>query len=241
MPNKLSPGAPLPFMSNVKNRLDLASFVEAPANRLALTHLGAWQQWHSPATLLIGDGASGKTHLAHIWQELLLPHDLSPLWAEGANINAEFLEKHFRQYPYIIVENADNADPSSLMALYNDVQEQMGAILLTSRLPLAQWPHLIPELTSRLRAASTQAIDTPDDALIGDIMIKLFHDRQLSLPQTTIDFFVKRIERSYESMLLLVEQFDHYALAQAKPLNRKLARDFLDDFLDDFVNELERL
>ena len=56
-------------------------------------------------------------------------------------------------------------------------------MLLTARRPVAGWPLGLPDLASRLRAAPAVAIGPPDDALLGALLVKLFADRQLVVPE----------------------------------------------------------
>ena len=55
----------------------------------------------------------------------------------------------------------------------------------------------LPDLASRLRALPVVALDTPDDALLRAVIVKLFADRQLAVDESLVGFLVNRIERSF--------------------------------------------
>ena len=200
-----------------------ADFFASPANAAALSALG------DPATtrlLLIGPHGAGKTHLAHIWAratgaELL---DLATLPARLPT-----LSPHAR----IVIDNADTGsnqtapDETALFHLHN-LLAASGRLLLTATTPPRDWGLTLPDLLSRLQALPTLRLDAPDDALLSAVLIKLFADRQITVPPNLIPYLVTRMERSIAAARALVAALDAHALAAARPISRALAAQVLD-------------
>ena len=72
-------------------------------------------------------------------------------------------------------------------------------------------------------------LETPDDALLAAMMIKLFADRQIAIGPELIPYLLDRIERSTEAVNQVVAALDLAALTQKRPVNRRLAAEVLDN------------
>ena len=195
-----------------------ADFFASPANAAALSALD------DPATtrlLLIGPHGAGKTHLAHIWAratgaELL---DLATLPARLPTLSPQ---------ARIVIDNADICpDQTALFHLHN-LLAASGRLLLTATTPPRDWGLTLPDLLSRLQALPTLRLDAPDDALLSAVLIKLFADRQITVPPNLIPYLVTRMERSIAAARALVAALDAHALAAARPISRALAAQVLD-------------
>ncbi len=202
-----------------------ADFFASPANASALTALAHWQSWPAGKLVLIGPEGAGKTHLAHIWAaesgaNLLTPNDLQTdrLPSLGA---------------LIVLDNADllagnPALETALFHLHNLVMAAGGRLLLTARTPPRDWGLGLPDLLSRLQATPLTRLDPPDDALLSAVLIKLFADRQITVPPNLIPYLTSRMDRSIAAARALVMALDALALSNARPVTRALAADLLD-------------
>jgi chromosomal replication initiation ATPase DnaA len=56
----------------------------------------------------------------------------------------------------------------------------------------------------------------PDEALIARVLLKLFGDRQLKLPEALIDYLVPRLRRSFADAERIVVLIDTLALQQKR-------------------------
>ena len=65
-----------------------------------------------------------------------------------------------------------------------------------------------------MKAAPSVGIDPPDDMLLSAMLMKMFHDRQLSIKAEVIAYIIPRIERSYSAVRELVEKADRAALSK---------------------------
>ena len=89
------------------------------------------------------------------------------------------------------------------------------------------WGVTLPDLASRLKAATTVEIGPPDDLLLGQILVKLFADRQLLADDKVIAYIVPRMERSLAAAQAIVERLDRLALARGTRISRTLAAEVL--------------
>jgi chromosomal replication initiation ATPase DnaA len=70
-------------------------------------------------------------------------------------------------------------------------------------------------------------LESPDDALLGAILVKFFLERQIVVDTALVEFLRARVERSVPAMRAVVEQLDHEALARGRRVNRALAAEIL--------------
>ena len=71
-------------------------------------------------------------------------------------------------------------------------------------------------------------IETPDDALLQALLMKLFADRQLSPTPATLPYLVTRIDRSFQAAAEIVETLDAAAMEARRPITPRLAAQVLD-------------
>jgi len=200
-------------------------FFPSPANAAALAAVDDWRNWPGGKLVLTGPKGSGKTHLARLWAAeagaALLPAadlttaDLPALSAHGA----------------VAVEDAETAagNPQAEAAFFHlhNLVTQSGHLLVTASLPPRDWGLALPDLASRLQAAALARIEAPDDALLSAVLIKLFADRQITVPPALIPYLVARMERSIDAARAIVAALDARALAEGRPITRQLAADLL--------------
>lgn len=201
-------------------------FFVSPANAVALAAVDGWRGWPNGKLLVVGPAGSGKTHLAHLWAEAvggrlvqgadLATTDLAQL-AAGAAIAVEDAE----------AVAGNRSAEEALFHLHNMVLPH-GHLLLTARRAARDWGMVLPDLRSRIEAAGVARLDSPDDALLSAVLVKLFADRQVVVPPTLIPWLVLRMERSLASARRLVAALDARALAEGKPISRAMAAAMLD-------------
>lgn len=202
-------------------------FVVGLTNRIAAEAIDRWPDWPAPLVLLVGPPGSGKSHLAGAWADragartiaaaALAGHD--PLELAGAGP--------------LVVEDVDRAGDVGvpLFHLLNAVQAAGATALMTARRgPETALPGP-PDLVSRLRAATRLSIDEPDDALLRQVLVKLFADRQLAVEPAVIDYLAVRMERSLAVAGAVVAAVDGEALAGRRPVTRPLVAAVLDRWM----------
>jgi len=196
-----------------------ADFLMAPCNQSAVQWLDRWPDWPAPALTLYGPAGCGKTHLARVFAA----RSEAPI-VEADRLATEVVPQLLGRARACVVDDADRAGAEPLLHLYNLIAERRGGMLLTAREPPARWPSLLPDLRSRLVAAPMVAVEAPDDALLGALMVKLFADRQLAVSEEVVLFLLRHMERSFEAARRLVAELDAAALRDRRGITIPLAR-----------------
>ena len=193
----------IPLDLGHRNAMGREDFMVAPSNQNAVAWIDSWPDWPAPVLILYGPPASGKTHLGEVW---------------------------FTKSRQRLIDDIENwiGSPEreeELFHLYNIAKEDHKSFLITSITPPKDWNFVLPDLASRLKAAPSVGIEPPDDSLIAAMLIKLFHDRQLSLGEDVLNYILPRIERSYHAARDLVERADKRSLAGRKGITIPLISD----------------
>jgi chromosomal replication initiation ATPase DnaA len=199
-------------------------FLVAPCNAEAVAWIDLWPGWPGPALVLCGPPASGKTHLAAVWQAR----------AGAVALHPAALPRSVDEHPegslhFLLEDAAGLGDEDALLHLYNRIAEAGGTLLLTAAVAPSRWPTRLADLDSRLRAAPVAEIGWPDDELLGALLVKMFADRQLDVTPDVVAFVLPRMERSFAAARALVEKLDAAALAQRRTITVPLARAVLQE------------
>lgn len=205
-------------------RLRRDDFFVGSSNASALRSVEDWAGWPGGKLVLAGPVGSGKTHLAHIWATAAEAVVVSG--GDLAGIDLPDLG------PRVVVEDAEwvAGHPPSEAALFHlhNLILPAGRLLVTAATPPRDWGMALPDLVSRMQAASFVRLDPPDDALLSAVLIKLFSDRQIAVPPNLIAYLVLRIERSLAAAAEVVARLDALALAEGRSVTRALAAEMLD-------------
>lgn len=185
----------LPFDWPVADREE--DFLLSESNRIVFEHLTRWSLWPVMATLLTGPRKSGRSLLGRIF---------------------------VRKTGGRLFDNAEDHDEEALFHAWNDAQSCRKPLLIVADAPPPQWPIKLPDLRSRLAATPHVAIQPPDDALIGALILKLLGDRGIAAPPDLAEFLVPRIERSYVAVLKTVDALDRAMLSHHRRMTVPIAR-----------------
>ncbi|MET1415146.1 hypothetical protein ABVF61_22935 [Roseibium sp. HPY-6] len=193
-------------------------YLVGASNRAAFELLERWPEWPSPVVILAGPVGSGKTHLVRAFED-----EYRALVVSAHHLQ-EFAVKDLVAAPVAIVENAHlGVDDTALFHLLNASRQAGKNVLITSRTWPAAWKIKLPDLMSRLRAATPVEILEPDDELLRRVLVKLFSDRQISVDIGVVDYLVVRMERSLDVAIRAVEAIDQEALAGRVKITKPLA------------------
>jgi len=205
-----------------------ADFLVSESNRAALAAIDGWRRWPGGRLVLIGPAGSGKTHLAHLFAAEAGARIVAAPAMAGAAPDA------LLAWPGLALEGCadlagDAASERALLHVLNLAQAEGRALLLTARAAPGRWPLTLPDLASRLAASAQARIAPPDDALLAQLLVKLFADRQLRVGPGLVGYLVARIERSFDAVERVVAALDAAALERRRPVSRALAREVLDN------------
>jgi chromosomal replication initiation ATPase DnaA len=198
-------------------------FLVAPSNEAAIGWLDRWPDWPAPALILHGPAGCGKTHLAHVWRARSGAPALAP---EALTVDG--IPAMLGDARVLVIDDADRAADRPLLHLVNLTAERGGHLLLTASEPPLRWQARLPDLRSRLLAMPAVAVQPPDDALLGAVLLKLFADRQLAVGEDVVVLLLGRMERSVTAARRLVADLDRAALAAHRRITVTLARAVLE-------------
>lgn len=200
-------------------------FVSGP-NAAAVAMIEGWENWPARKLVLHGPEGSGKTHLTHVWAAL-----------SGATITAATdlttADIPTRAAAPVAIEDADRitGNPEAeraLFHLHNLCLAEGHSLLITARTAPSRWSLALPDLASRMEGTPAIGLDAPDDALLSAVILKQMADRQIIPTPGTIPFLARRMPRSFAAVADIVAALDRAALAQKRPVTRKLAAEILD-------------
>ena len=205
-------------------RLRREDFFVSASNARALQTIEAWRDWPEGKLVLAGPAGAGKTHLAHVWATAVAgvvigAGDLAGVDVPSLGLRVAVEDAH------LVAGNA--GAEAALFHLHNLILPD-GRLLITAAAPPRDWGLALPDLVSRMQAASLVRLEPADDALLSAVLIKLFADRQIAVPPNLIAYLVPRIERSLGAAAGVVAALDAAALAQGRAVTRSLAIDLLD-------------
>jgi chromosomal replication initiation ATPase DnaA len=203
--------------------LGAEDFLVSDCNRAAVKLIDAWPQWSDHVQLLIGPPASGKTHLARVWQALSGAKAL-----DADTLRMDFVDGMRTGTP-LVVEDADRGayEERALFHLLNLAREKGLFVLLTARSAPSRWELSLPDLLSRLNAVPAVEIGAPDEALIRTVMLKHFADRQLDIDPKVLTYLSLHVDRSLAAAAAAVEAVDRAALATGRKISRQLVSEVL--------------
>ena len=198
--------------------LGAEDFLVSECNLAAVRLIDAWPDWQGHVQLLIGPPASGKTHLARVWQALSGAAALAP-----EQLAMDFVDFMSPGTP-LVVEDGDRVayDEKALFHLLNLAREKRLFVLLTARSAPSRWPFSLPDLLSRLNAVPAVEIGPPDEALIRTVMLKHFADRQLDIDPKVLTYLALHVDRSLAAAEAAVAAVDRAALATGRKISRQL-------------------
>lgn len=175
-------------------------FIVSPANALAVRHLDHLSLWPVRATLLTGPRKSGRSVLGRIFAQ---------------------------RYGGRLIDDADRADEEELFHAWNRAQNEGRPLLLVADEPPPAWQVALPDLRSRLAATPHVAIGDPDDALARALVERMLGMRGIATGRELTDWLLARIERSYVSILGVVDLIDAAAWAGRRRITIPVLRDLL--------------
>lgn len=176
------------------------NFFVGDCNRAAYEWVMRWPDWPSHALLLIAPRGSGKSHLSHIW---------------SARAGALPFSGAGQMRGHTLLEDIETLKERELFHALNIAKEQGITLLLTGR---GEWPFILPDLLSRLKALPSATISPPDDATLAAVLRKQFADRQLKIADDALAYLLPRMERSFAAIAATAEEIDAKALAEQRNL-----------------------
>lgn len=193
------------------------------SNQAAYELLESWPNWPSPVVILAGPVGAGKTHLVEAFRA-----DSNASVIDAGDLTEAVVPDLVASGAVVVEDTHGGVNETALFHLLNAARQANAHVLITSRTWPAAWKIGLPDLMSRLRAATPVEILEPDDDLLRQVLFKLFADRQLAVDMGVIDYMVVRMERSLGVANAAVDAIDREALAGRVKITKQLAGRVLD-------------
>jgi chromosomal replication initiation ATPase DnaA len=197
-------------------------FIVSSSNFHAFSYIDKWPKWDSNILLIYGPKSSGKTMLAHIWQNKSRAKAISPedIYSNNYSIAENYLLEDIERVH----------DEATLLHFFNSMKEAgKGHLLMSAKDHPLNLGVRLPDLRSRLNAIASAGLTDPDDDMLRAIFVKQFTDRQLRVEMDVINYLITRMERSFEALYQTVEQLDKQALKERKNITIPFARKVMEN------------
>jgi len=122
----------------------------------------------------------------------------------------------------------DSLWESALFTLHNELQELGGRLVVAARLPPAALPWRLPDLRSRLAAASVHTLKPLPEADHAEALIARAAARGLEIPPETLAYLQRHAPRDFGALCTLLDRLDSASLATHRRLTVPLAREVLE-------------
>ena len=198
------------------------NFFVSNSNLEAFEILNNWPKWIKKFINLYGEKYSGKSHLARIFES-----KSTCLNIREKDFTEEILIKFKTKQSLIIEDYQNNISENLLYSLINIVEQENKYLLITSEKPINEFNYKLNDLVSRLNNFLYIKLGAPDDELIYALIVKNFSDRQITIDKKLIDYIIKRIDRSYESIFVFISKIDQLSLQKGKPINLEVIKKVL--------------
>ena len=198
------------------------NFFVSTSNLEAFEILNSWPKWIKKFINLYGEKYSGKSHLAKIFESKSTCLNISE-----KDFTEEILIKFKTKQSLIIEDYQNNISENLLYSLVNTVEQENKYLLITSEKPINEFNYKLNDLVSRLNNFLYIKLGAPDDELIYALIVKNFSDRQITIDKKLIDYIIKRIDRSYESIFVFISKIDQLSLQKGKPINLEVIKKVL--------------
>lgn len=159
-------------------------FIVGEANASVVHHLEHWGTWPVMAALLVGPRKSGRSLIARLFAQR----------AEGR-----------------MIDDAHRVAETDIFHAWNMAQADRKPLLIVADHAPPEWNIRLPDLRSRLAATPVLRIEEPDDALFVDLLRYQFDRRELFAGDEVIAWILKRVDRTYLSLMRVVDALDDAA------------------------------
>jgi chromosomal replication initiation ATPase DnaA len=85
----------------------------------------------------------------------------------------------------------------------------------------------MPDLASRFGALVAFELGQADEGLLMALAVKLFADRQVTVPEAVVTGLLRGLERSPAAVRDFIARADREALSRQKPINLQLIRELM--------------
>ena len=202
----------------LKDNYSFKNLYRSECNEIAINYINQWPKTtiSNKIFCIYGPSGSGKTHISKVWME----KSNAVIFNDINNLSFDYINRLDRNLIFEDVAPNINWPENLLFELINEIKSSNLSLLITCNSNPLKLKWKTKDLISRFSSFTNIEIKLPDDFLIKKLLIKQFADRQLSLDDEKIEFISKRIERSYSSIINIVDRIDTLALQHKKAISK---------------------
>ncbi|MBQ4875043.1 MAG: chromosomal DNA replication initiator [Rickettsiaceae bacterium H1] len=173
------------------------------------------ENWQHHCKILYGKPLTGKTHLAHVWQQ-----SNNGLFLRSLN-GLQIITKE-RNY---IIENIEKiTNERELLCIYNVTKECNCKLLLTTNTLPKFLPYKLADLKSRILSSPLLKLPENNEHLLKVMLLKEFSLRQIKISKEVIDYIINHTERSVAKLINLIDYIDLVAIEEKRNITVPLVR-----------------
>ena len=206
-----------------KDDHSITNLYKSTCNEIAINFINEWPKTtiNNNIFCIYGPSGSGKTHISKVWME----KSNAIIFNGISDLSFDYLSGFDRNLIFEDIALNKNWPENLLFEFINEIKSSRLSLLITCNSDPLKIKWKTKDLISRFTSFTNIEIKLPDDFLIKKILIKQFADRQLSLDSEQIEYISKRIERSYSSIIRIVDRVDNLALQHKKAISKNIIKE----------------
>ncbi len=206
-----------------KDDYSVKNLYKSTCNEIAINFINEWPKTtiNNNIFCIYGPSGSGKTHISKVWME----KSNAIIFNGISKLSFDYLSGFDRNLIFEDIALNKNWPENLLFEFINEIKSSRLSLLITCNSDPLKIKWKTKDLISRFTSFTNIEIKLPDDILIRKLLIKQFADRQLSLDSEQIEYISKRIERSYSSIIRIVDRVDNLALQQKKAISKNIIKE----------------
>ena len=206
-----------------KDDYSVKNLYKSTCNEIAINFINEWPKTtiNNNIFCIYGPSGSGKTHISKVWME----KSDAIIFNGISDLSFDYLSGFDRNLIFEDIALNKNWPENLLFEFINEIKSSRLSLLITCNSDPLKIKWKTKDLISRFTSFTNIEIKLPDDILIRKLLIKQFADRQLSLDSEQIEYISKRIERSYSSIIRIVDRVDNLALQHKKAISKNIIKE----------------
>ena len=206
-----------------KDDYSVKNLYKSTCNEIAINFINEWPKTtiNNNIFCIYGPSGSGKTHISKVWME----KSNAIIFNGISDLSFDYLSGFDRNLIFEDIALNKNWPENLLFEFINEIKSSRLSLLITCNSDPLKIKWKTKDLISRFTSFTNIEIKLPDDILIRKLLIKQFADRQLSLDSEQIEYISKRIERSYSSIIKIVDRVDNLALQHKKAISKNIIKE----------------
>ena len=198
------------------NNIQKNIFCVSDKNNFAFNLINSWPKWGNKNIFIYGPKSCGKTSIAKIWSQKSNALFLNSSFFK--KFSTEKIQKLIKDKSCWILDDFDelmiskNKIEEKVLNFLNMINEKNDFLLITSKKAPKFNNIKIKDLHSRISSFIVVEVKEPDDLLLKQIILKNLKEKQIIMPERSLKFLLKVIDRTYTSAFLISKRIDEKSL-----------------------------